>query len=66
MVSVPGPSCRPSVTGCEPPSVLRPGCCCYICKRYFLLIFRRAFCPLEGGGGQTRWLQAYSFYVSVD
>ncbi len=31
--------------------VLRLGCCCYICKRWFLLIHRRVFCPLEGGGG---------------
>ncbi len=31
--------------------MLRLGCCCYICKRWFLLILRRAFCPLEGGGG---------------
>ncbi len=30
--------------------VLRLGCRCYICKRWFLLILRRAFCPLEGGG----------------
>ncbi len=36
-------------TGCEPPGVLRLGCCCYICNSLFIL--RRAFCPLEGGGG---------------
>ncbi len=57
MVSVPGPSCRPSVQGVNPPV-------CYvlddICKTV-LCIPRRAFCPLEGGGGgQTHWHQSYS------
>ncbi len=33
--------------------MLRLGCCCYICKRWFLLIHRRVFCPLEGGGRHT-------------
>ncbi len=40
--------------------MLRLGCCCYICKRWFLLILRRAFCPLEGGGAQTYWHQDYT------
>ncbi len=44
--------------------MLRLGCCCYICKRWFLLILRRAFCPLEGGGGgQTYWHQAYNIML---
>ncbi len=37
-------------TGCGPPSVLRPGCYCYICKRQFCGFPGWAFCPLEGGG----------------
>ncbi len=43
--------------------MLRLGCCCYICKRWFLLILRRAFCPLEGGGAQTYWHQAYNIML---
>ncbi len=55
MVSVPGPSCRPSVQGVNPPV-----CCVLddICKTV-LCIPRGAFCPLEGGGGQTHWHQSY-------
>ncbi len=30
MVTAPGPSCGPSARGVKPPSVLRPGCCCYM------------------------------------
>ncbi len=47
MVSVPGPSCRPSVQGVNPPV-----CCVLddICKTV-LCIPRGAFCPLGGGPG---------------
>ncbi len=37
-------------TGCGPPSVLHPGCYCYICKRQFCGFPGWAFCPLEVGG----------------
>ncbi len=30
MVTAAGPSCGPSAQGVKPPSVLRPGCCCYM------------------------------------
>ncbi len=40
--------------------VVRLGCCCYICKRWFLLIHRRGLLSSRGGGGgQTYWHQAY-------
>ncbi len=42
-------------TGCGPPSVLRPGCYCYICKRQFCGFTGWAFCPLEGGA-QVSWM----------
>ncbi len=30
MVTAAGPLCGPSAQGMKPPSVLRPGCCCYM------------------------------------
>ncbi len=30
MATAAGPSCGPSARGVKPPSVLRPGCCCYM------------------------------------
>ncbi len=30
MATAAGPSCGPSAPGVKPPSVLRPGCCCYM------------------------------------
>ncbi len=30
MVTAAGPSCGQSAQGVKPPSVLRPGCCCYM------------------------------------
>ncbi len=30
MATAAGPSCGPSAQGVKPPSVLRPGCCCYM------------------------------------
>ncbi len=51
---------RPSVQGVGPPSVLR---LLLHMQGIVPVDFRRAFCPLEGGGGggQTYWHQAYKF-----
>ncbi len=41
---------RPSVQGVDHP-VWRLGCCCLHMQEIVPVDFRRAFCPLEGGGG---------------
>ncbi len=35
--------------GCEPPGVLRLGCCCYICKRF--VDSQEGLLSSRGGGG---------------
>ncbi len=51
MVSVPGPSCRPSVQGVNPPVCCVVDAAVIYARDSFCWFFRRAFCPLEGGGG---------------
>ncbi len=43
--------------------MLRLGCCCYICKRWFFVDSQEGLLSSRGGGGgggQTYWHQAYS------
>ncbi len=56
MVSVPGPSCRPSVQGVNPPV-----CCVLddICKGQFCGFPGGPFVLWRGGGAQTHWHQSY-------
>ncbi len=50
MVSVPGPSCRPSVQGVNPPVRCVLDAAVIYARDSSCWFFRRAFCPLEGGG----------------
>ncbi len=57
MVSVPGPSCRPSVQGVNPQ-----------CAASWMTYARDSFVDSQGGllssrggGAQTHWYQSYSF-----
>ncbi len=39
--------------------MLRLGCCCYICKRWFFVDSQEGLLSSRGGGAQTYWHQAY-------
>ncbi len=60
VLDVAGKMLRSSAQGVDPP-VCRVLDVAATHARDSSCLFRRAICPLEGGGGQTGWHRAYSF-----
>ncbi len=65
MVSVPGPSCRPSVQGVNPPVCCVLDAAVIYARDSSCRFLRGPFVLSRGGGGQTCWHQAYNIIVII-